>query len=646
MAPSLPVLSVRLRCQNSLEFSEVIAPRYAQSGFFARVAHPPPVGSHVDVRFHLAGADVALAGEAVVVQVNDSSDRRGMTLRLIRLEVPALPPNPAAPRVRPPVLAGTAGDVPWNELAAETGSGSGAATKTLRFAGSEAAAKLPAHGGAQSGGATHAVPRAPHAAAPVPTESDSEHFAALETLRFGQTETFLEPPDEPTLKPGHVLGKYRVTSLLGEGSMAHVYLARHAQLGRQVAIKVLRPELLKVAGEVRRFFDEARIVNQINHPHIVEIIDFVQERGTEGPTLVYLVMELLTGRSLAAALRQGPQSVSGAAVIARSVCQAVGAAHRLAVVHRDLKPDNIFLTERDGFPDYVKVLDFGIAKLGRARPETQVRVGGTGAAQTTVGTIVGTPQYMAPEQAAGLGAIPQSDVYAIGTILYEMLAGTPPFSAPTVAQLAMRVVVEPPPPLGKTTVGGEPLPDALRALIERCLQKEPSARPASMEEVAAALEPFAAPEVPTVRARGLSRAAILAIAITGLLAAAGAAGYRWWSSRRAAQTALARGLAEVDERVAGGRLVGPGGDQALDRLIAATRLAPQEPAVRERQRLLAEKLEGLGDALLAGGDPAEAAAYYQAAAQAEPGRQAAQEKLRRAQEQMRQRLKDRASRGR
>ncbi|MFP2908809.1 serine/threonine-protein kinase, partial [Pyxidicoccus sp. 3LFB2] len=277
------------------------------------------------------------------------------------------------------------------------------------------------------------------------------------------------------LRVGSSLGAYQLERLLGEGSMGRVFQARHARLGRQVALKVLKPEHARDSGFVQRFFQEARTVNQINHEHIVEIFDFVDE-GEGGH--VYCVMELLRGQSLSSLLQEEKLSLARIQRIVVQVCAALGAAHQVGVVHRDIKPDNLFIIHRAGQPDFVKVLDFGVAKLLTSEGNT------TG---TMDGTIIGTPAYMAPEQAAGLQVDPRSDVYAVGNILYELLSGKPPFQAPAFGQLVVQIITQPPPPLPTHLPSGEPMPPELAALVMRCLAKDADARPQSLAEVTTAL---------------------------------------------------------------------------------------------------------------------------------------------------------------
>lgn len=276
------------------------------------------------------------------------------------------------------------------------------------------------------------------------------------------------------VQEGEILGNYQLERLLGEGSMGRVFQARHVRLGRQVALKVLRPQHAQDGHFVRRFFQEARSVNQINHEHIVEIFDFVEDpqRGH-----VYCVMELLRGQSLAAVMKEEQLTLERIQRIGVQVCAALGAAHALGVVHRDVKPDNLFLVHRGGQVDFMKVLDFGVAKILTSE--------GTG--NTLDGTIIGTPTYMAPEQAAGLPVDHRADIYAVGNLLYEMLAGHPPFQAPAFGQLVVQIITQPPPPLPERLASGEAMPPALAELVLRCLAKEPEARPQRLEEVTTAL---------------------------------------------------------------------------------------------------------------------------------------------------------------
>ncbi|HET9449627.1 MAG TPA: serine/threonine-protein kinase, partial [Aggregicoccus sp.] len=310
-----------------------------------------------------------------------------------------------------------------------------------------------------------------------------------------------EPPGtvfvEAQVQVGQVLGSYRLEALLGEGSMGQVFQARHVRLDRQVALKVLRPNHTRDNGFVQRFFREAQAVNRISHEHIVEIFDFVEDREAG---CVYCVMELLRGESLASLLEQGPLSLERIQRIGVQVCAALEAAHQVGVVHRDIKPDNLFISQRPGKPDFVKVLDFGVAKL-LSTPDVR---------GTLDGTIIGTPAYMSPEQAAGLPVDARADIYAVGTLLYELLSGAPPFSGQSFGQLVVQVITQPPPPLPERLASGEPLPPALSRLVMRCLAKEPEQRPSRLAEVSSGLLGLTlggvpASERPTLKLPALAR---------------------------------------------------------------------------------------------------------------------------------------------
>ncbi|WP_043433310.1 serine/threonine-protein kinase [Cystobacter fuscus] len=279
---------------------------------------------------------------------------------------------------------------------------------------------------------------------------------------------------ETQLQVGDILGSYQLERLLGEGSMGQVFQARHVRLGRQVALKVLRSTYAHDGNFVRRFFQEAHAVNQINHEHIVEIFDFVEDPAAGH---VYCVMELLRGQSLSELLREERLGLARIRRIMVQVCAALSAAHQLGVVHRDIKPDNLFIAHKSGQPDFVKVLDFGVAKLLTAE----------GVNGTLDGTIIGTPTYMSPEQAAGLPVDARADIYAVGTVLYELLAGQPPFVAPNFGQLMVKILTESPPELPTHTPAGDAIPPELAAITLRCLSKEPEGRPAQLAEVITAL---------------------------------------------------------------------------------------------------------------------------------------------------------------
>ena len=285
---------------------------------------------------------------------------------------------------------------------------------------------------------------------------------------------------------GQTLGQFRVTGLLGEGGMGQVYRAEHVLIGRRAAIKVLAPEVASDKDVVSRFFNEARAVNDIRHPNIVEVTDF----GHVG-SQPYIVMELLEGETLESRLaRVGVLDPVRAIQILSQVASAVGAAHEHGMVHRDLKPANIFLCQHPDYPDFVKVLDFGIAKLTANRD----KVAGQ---RTACGAIIGTPAYMSPEQCLGDANLDhRSDIYALGVVTYQMVTGQRPFEAEAAGRLIMLHVQSTP----RAPCSLNPaLPPAVGDVILRALEKQREHRFASMREFRDALS-AAVSGVPTTSA--------------------------------------------------------------------------------------------------------------------------------------------------
>jgi eukaryotic-like serine/threonine-protein kinase len=277
------------------------------------------------------------------------------------------------------------------------------------------------------------------------------------------------------------LNNYEVVSLLGEGGMGKVYLARHTYMGRRAAIKFLRPELLENETAVIRFLDESRATNSIGHPNIIDIIDVGMLSDGRTP---YLMMEFLDGESLTARLtRARPLPIHEAVDIACQTASALGAAHARQIVHRDVKPDNLFLLEDETVTTKlrVKVLDFGIAKLCNDARSGMVR--------TQTGTIMGTAQYMSPEQCRGLSAHidHRTDIYALGIILYEMLCGQVPFVSEGLGDIFMMHMTETPPPL-RTLV--PEIPVSLERAVLRALAKDPRERFDSMADFARAIREY------------------------------------------------------------------------------------------------------------------------------------------------------------
>jgi hypothetical protein len=272
---------------------------------------------------------------------------------------------------------------------------------------------------------------------------------------------------------GTVLGSYRLLQQIGAGGMGRVFVAEHVRLGRRVALKVLRSEYSGNIEAVQRFFSEARAVNCINHENIIEVSDFIE--SSTGPS--FYIMELLSGVDLRTLEdREGILPLRRALDIALQVTRGVGAAHDAGVIHRDLKPDNIFLIERGGSRDFVKLLDFGVAKL------TNDQLDQASAHRTSAGLVVGTPDYMSPEQAYGQPVDQRCDVYALGVILFEMVAGRRPFLARTAREVMVQhMTVEPPRPSQLNP--DHAVPAELEDLILACLRKDREDRPASIKDV-------------------------------------------------------------------------------------------------------------------------------------------------------------------
>ena len=272
------------------------------------------------------------------------------------------------------------------------------------------------------------------------------------------------------LPEGLEVGEYRVLRKIGEGGMGAVYAAIHPVIGKRVAIKVLAPHIAKHPELVRRFIDEARAVNKIGHPNIVDIFSF----GWLADQRHYFAMEYLEGLSLADRMKAGTIEIVEARRLLGQICGALEAAHQAGIIHRDLKPDNIWVAAPKHGESFAKLLDFGIAKL---------MGDGESAPRTVTGAIMGTPAYMAPEQCRGVGVEPRTDVYALGVILYEMFAGQTPFQGSFVELITQHLSVVPEPPSSH-----RPIPAALERLILACLDKDPVKRPASAAALRRELE--------------------------------------------------------------------------------------------------------------------------------------------------------------
>ncbi len=260
--------------------------------------------------------------------------------------------------------------------------------------------------------------------------------------------------------------KYRLDAQIGEGGMGTVYRATHLLIDRPVAVKVLNPRLVTDEAARERFRREARAAGRLQHSNAVAVTDF----GETPDGYVYIVMELLEGRSLHDVLAiDAPLDPAHAVSFMLQISAAVAAAHEAGIIHRDLKPGNIFIVEGTHAPAMVKVLDFGIAKLALEQTD-----GGNPVTLTEAGVMIGTPRYMSPEQCDGAMLTPASDVYSLGIILYEMLAGTTPFTGATPLAIALKQSSEMPRP-PREIVGD--IPPALEEVVLHTLEKKPSERP-------------------------------------------------------------------------------------------------------------------------------------------------------------------------
>lgn len=339
-------------------------------------------------------------------------------------------------------------------------------------------------------------------------------------------------------------GRYEVESLIGEGGMGVVYRCIHTIIGKKVAMKVLRADMARSEEVVGRFLNEARSASSIGNPHIIDISDF--GRLPDGAT--YFIMEYLEGTSLSGAAERGTLPLDRVGTIVIQLAEALGAAHEAGIVHRDLKPENIFLVRRGSQRDFVKVLDFGIAKVSSASDRL-----------TQAGQVFGTPHYMSPEQAAGTSVDHRADIYAVGVLLYELVTGRLPFDADTfMGILSQHMYKEPEPP--STLIQFQRLDPDLERIILCCLKKDPDDRYQRMSELESDLRQIfgdAAVSSRELRATALSGTAILVPAPPSrrwalwstlvLLAGAGALG-AWFYQHGQGQKAALLGLPHPPER--------------------------------------------------------------------------------------------------
>ena len=278
--------------------------------------------------------------------------------------------------------------------------------------------------------------------------------------------------------------KYELLRLLGKGGMGEVYEGRHVQLGRRVALKFLHRALASEGDLVLRFLREAKAAATIGSAHIVEVYDIGE--GPDGAP--FFVMEYLEGEDLGAMLgRERQLTPERAASLMIQTCDGLAAAHDTGIIHRDVKPGNLVLTRREGCDEWIKIVDFGIAKFRSSLAEVNPRL-------TDTGMSLGTPFYMSPEQAQGLSDIDhRTDIYSMGVILYELLAGQVPYPARSFSQLVYQLATNPPRPLREVRPS---LPPELEAVVRKAMARERKERYESAFDLAIALEPFAGPEPP------------------------------------------------------------------------------------------------------------------------------------------------------
>jgi Tol biopolymer transport system component len=325
-----------------------------------------------------------------------------------------------------------------------------------------------------------------------------------------------------TLAPGTCLGPYEIVAPLGAGGMGEVYRAHDSRLGREVAVKVLPSEVASNPERLRRFEQEARAASAIHHPNLLSVFDVGNEGG-----VAYLVTELLAGESLRELLRRGPAGSKKTIEIGAQLARGLAAAHEKGIVHRDLKPENLFLTP-DG---RAKILDFGLARIERPELAAAGMHDASTVLETQAGTVLGTVGYMAPEQVRGERADARSDLFSLGVVLHEMLAGSNPFRRDSVVESLNAILKEEAPDLAAAPPGTNP---SLARVVARLLEKDPDRRFRSAHDLAFALEGLGEttsgarpPDNRTAApAQGGTRRWLLLLGALALLIA-GLAGGRW-----------------------------------------------------------------------------------------------------------------------
>ena len=322
---------------------------------------------------------------------------------------------------------------------------------------------------------------------------------------------------------GHTLNdRYKILEQLGSGGMGTVYLAEHVVINKRVAVKVLSPEHSRKQEEVERFLREARAASRIRQENVVDITDF----GYTSSGLAFLVMEHLEGEDLASTSeRDGALPWRRAVHITRQICAALTAAHTQGVIHRDMKPENVFRVTRGDDPDFIKVLDFGIAKIIDENYDPEHP-------QHTSSGLMGTPEYVAPELIRGLKPDVRVDIYAVGVILYRLLTGRVPFTSESfMATLTQHLMEEPMPP--RQAAPEAEIPAKIEAVCLKSLAKDPNERYSTILEMAQALQATATQAVPAVAPQRRGFMPLLAV-IVGLLVVAAIAVWAYAAGRESA----------------------------------------------------------------------------------------------------------------